>query len=86
LKVPPGSSVTSHVRYSYPDAVTDGQFRLRLVALPALRPDLVSVEIQAPAGVTLTAMSAALTEDGTSLRFEGAPTTAVDLIAGVARG
>lgn len=86
LKVPPGSSVTSHVRYSYPDAVTDAQFRLRLVALPALRPDLVSVEIQAPAGVTLTAMSAALTEDGTSLRFEGSPTTAVDLIAGVARG
>lgn len=85
LEVLPGSSVTSHLRYRYPDAVTDGQFRIRLVVLPALRPDHITVEIQAPAGVTLTALSATLAGEGTSLRFEGAPRTGVDLIARVAR-
>jgi hypothetical protein len=86
LEVPPGGSVTWRLRYRTPDAVTDGQFRLRLVALPALRPDQVSVEIQPSAGFTLTALSPALAADGTSLRYEGAPTTGVDLIARVARG
>jgi hypothetical protein len=86
LEVAPGGSVTWTLRYRYPDAVTDGQFRLRLVALPALRPDQVSVEIQPSAGFTLTSLSTGLTADGTSLRYEGAPTTDVDLIARVARG
>jgi hypothetical protein len=86
LEVAPGGSVTWRLRYRYPDAVTDGQFLLRLVALPALRPDQVSVEIQPPAGFTLTSLSTALSADGTSLRYEGAPTTGVDLVARVARG
>lgn len=85
LQVPPGGSVTWRLRYRYPNAVTDGQFRLRLVALPALRPDQVSVQIQPSAGFTLTSLSTALSADGTSLRYEGAPTMAVDLIARVAR-
>jgi hypothetical protein len=44
------------------------------------------VEIQPSEGLTLTALSSELAVDGTSLRYEGAPTTDVDLIAGVARG
>jgi hypothetical protein len=86
FEVGPGSSITSHLRYSYPGAVTDGQFRLRLVPLPSLRPDHVTVEIQPPAGVTLTPLSAALAGEGTSLSFDGEPTTSVDLIARVTRG
>jgi hypothetical protein len=86
LQVPPGSSVTWHLRYRYPDAVMNGQFLLRLVPIPALRPDHVSVEIQPSAGFTLTSLSSALSADGTSLHYEGAPTTGVDLIARVARG
>ena len=83
FEIPPGGSVTSHLSYSYPDAVANGEFRLRLVTLPALRPDHVTVEIQAPAGATLSPISSALAGEGTSLTFDGEPTTDVDLVAGV---
>jgi hypothetical protein len=81
FEVPPGGSVTTHIRYTYPHAVTDGEFRLRLVTLPALRPDHVTVEIQAPPGASLAPASTTLGGDGTTLTYDGSPATDVELVA-----
>ena len=59
-------------------------FRLELVALPALRPDHITVEIQAPAGLTITPLSTVLTGGGASLSYDGSPTTDTELVATVA--
>jgi Protein of unknown function (DUF4012) len=81
-----GRTASSVVRYTVAHAVVDGRFGMRLVALPALRPDQVSVEIAVAEGMSLRPVSSSLAADGSALTFDGAPTTSVDLTAAVGRG
>jgi hypothetical protein len=78
LAVGPGKSVRLEVRYVVPSATEDAgdvlEYRMDLLPQPALRPESVTVEIVLPGGAALAEADPDMIDEGTTLRFEGAPT------------
>lgn len=79
IGAPSGGTGTLRVTYRVPGlAARNGDewvFRLDVIPLPALRPDRFQISVELPAGAEVTSSASGVTVEGTTLEWEGAPTT-----------
>jgi hypothetical protein len=78
LQAPAQKESTMVVDYHVPGAVTlrEGvsEYRLQILPQPALRPGRVVIELDLPDGADVLAMAPGFRAEGSTIRFQGAPT------------
>ena len=80
----PGASSTATVTYDDPDAAVEGAdvwtYRTQVRPQPSLRPIAHTIELELPGGAQVVSMPpGSVVNDGT-IRWEGAPTSATELV------